>query len=218
MAKLELKYPLDALFKGIPGDSFPKGSKIVVPKDHVCIVVQYGKVVGSCEGDAVLSKKSFPFLEAPFFGKVNCKIFVFPKAFNKSCFAKKHAFSLKDGKGAEFTAVVGYNVKLASPDRITSLLERAHTKEVDPLGVFLSEKDLGFLVKDWIVEFLRNRAEKGENWQSKKSYETENERKENAEKTLELEMNLKVFLQSIFSDFGYNSSVTVEFDDVCYKN
>lgn len=217
MAKFELKYPLDALFKGIPGDSFPKGSKIVVPKDHVCIIVQYGKVVGSCEGDAVLSKKNFPFLEAPFFGQVKCRIFIFPKAFNKSCFAKQHAFKLKDGKEAEFTAVVGYNAKLAYPERITSLLERAHVRETNPIGVFLSERDLGSLVEDWIAEFLRNSAEKGENWQSKKSYETEDERRKNAEKTLELEMNFKVFLQSIFSDFGYNSSVMVEFDDVKYK-
>lgn len=209
------KYPLDALFKGVPGELFPKGAKICVPENHVCIVVQYGKVVGSYEGDAQLSKKFFPMLEAPLFGKVKCKIFIFPKSFNKSCFAKNFAFKLKDGTEAVMGGVVGYNAKLTSPEKIPDLL--SYVKEVNPVGVYLAESDLSSLVKDSMAEFFRNWAEKGKNWRSKKSYDSEEERKENQAQTLELEMNLKVHLEYFFANFGYKASVMVELDDVCSK-
>ena len=206
MAKIYGIAPEKAVYSGLKGD-FKKNTEIVAPKGHFGVVKQEGNISTSkdFEGSIKLNKKEVPYLKTPLFGKIKgVRVFFYPYQFMGEFTASERKFTAVNGKKANISLKIFYEVKAQSKHIYAYIFNRNYNYNYPSSdGTLVSAENFNYYIENHIlgkgkyaydkataVCFCRGNAYEGEVLKPKH--------------IIELEKNAEMAIKEFFDAIGYN--------------
>ena len=205
--KVYVKLGTDIFVGGV--EKCKRGMAVYAPSNYFGIVVQNG-VVYNCFNDSV-KLSAIKGLKMPFFGVANdVRVLFAPYGFSEQVLLKDEEIVLKNGKKVKMNFSATYSVEIEKPSKmveVRNVVPHSSCMYFDSNGGFVIFNQWRNVLKNMVIEAVKQRAEKGERYIVDESLDKENEGKIGYEKSavtdLDVAMDVNLQLRKIFERIGY---------------
>lgn len=205
--KVYVQLPKTILFGGV--EKCSRGMRVYPPSNYFGVVAQKA-VVYNCFNDSV-KLSAVKGIKMPLFGEAKgVRVLCAPYGFSGEILFQDEEIVVKNGRKVKMNFTATYSVEIEKPSKIVEvhkLFRLSDDMYYDSNGGFVTLNQWRAMLKNMVVEEIKQRAEKGECYIVDESLDKENEGNIGYQKSavtdLDVAMNVKVRLQGVLESIGY---------------